>query len=249
MSIVQTIGKLKDNISFHVTLANLYYTIKKEVGTIPNSCYISGTITDNANAEHDFEIASNYVKYNLKLTPINPIEFAKKYDLIGDDKDDDYYSKIMLIDLILVKFCKNMYMIKNWQLSTGAFIEHLYAKRLKKQIYYQLNTPNKPNYFLHIENTFKALAKYLDLSPEQLQNNRHKRYIFYKHLLLLVFVREFHYQENYLGTILNKDYSSILSAIETAEGLMLEPNFRDMYNTIKEIAISEYSKMESELQK
>ena len=43
----------------------------------------------------------------------------------------------MLDDILLIKGCHGMYMLKNWHSSIGARIEHMIAEKLELEIMYQ----------------------------------------------------------------------------------------------------------------
>ena len=99
--------------------------------------YISGAITNDPDymkrfikAETDiyFEVA----KRNMDFTSvINPAKVNSNLPL--DFSHDDY----MHVCFAMLDVCQAIYMLKGWEYSKGARMEHIYAKNLGLEIYYE----------------------------------------------------------------------------------------------------------------
>lgn len=92
--------------------------------------YISGQITGNENYICDFINAELYLKKEYKgSTIINPIELTK-----ASSEDWEYYMRIDLRELLN---CNAIYMLKGWEQSRGATLEHTIAEALGMNIIYE----------------------------------------------------------------------------------------------------------------
>ena len=91
--------------------------------------YISGQIsgmTDNNKLQ--FSHAENLLRFFLHK-PVNPLKIKHKKNATYND----YLKK----DLRVLKRCKAIYMLKGWEHSKGAVIEHEKAKKWRKEIIYE----------------------------------------------------------------------------------------------------------------
>lgn len=92
--------------------------------------YISGKITGLPKNEYEknFEHAYNILLLAGKR-PLSPLKLWHPFR---------FYWGYMFIDVIALLFCSEIYMLKNWQNSKGAIIEHKIAKLFKKKIHYEM---------------------------------------------------------------------------------------------------------------
>ena len=87
--------------------------------------YISGKITNNANYKADFEAA----EFELKAAGFKPVNPAKE-----QLPDGATWADYMRHDIKLLCDCDAIYMLKGWQESAGAKIEHKLARDLGIEI-------------------------------------------------------------------------------------------------------------------
>ena len=87
--------------------------------------YIAGAITNDQNYESHFDRAEQYLKEQGYI-PINPIE---PWGL--------EYKEYIDISLAKLKYCDGIYMLKGWNESKGAVLEHLYAQTIGLKIMYE----------------------------------------------------------------------------------------------------------------
>lgn len=97
-----------------------------------NKIFISGKIT----GEHIYECTGKFLKAEIEVIrlgfdkPINPLEIDGIHFGISHDK-------AMELCLNKLKTCTHIYMLKDWEESEGAKIEHQYAKENNIEIIYQ----------------------------------------------------------------------------------------------------------------
>lgn len=94
--------------------------------------YISGAISGLrlADAKNNFE-AMEIILRNAGHEPINPIK-------VGLPEGQEYtWTEYMLADLPYVFECDAIYMLNNWEQSTGARIERNICVEMGKPVYYQ----------------------------------------------------------------------------------------------------------------
>ena len=91
--------------------------------------YVSGMITglDMDDALASFNSACIFLR-SEGLSPLNPLDIAPK---------GLTWKEYMQIDLRALCLCNSIYMMKGWENSRGARLEHWFAKRIGKTIYYQ----------------------------------------------------------------------------------------------------------------
>lgn len=99
--------------------------------------YISGAITGIHNYQDHFKKAEDHIKaFGLKT--LNPVEFCKgmekKAKELGVTLEwGDYMRKC----LVTIPYADAMYMLKGWEKSKGARLEHHIAQELGIEIMYQ----------------------------------------------------------------------------------------------------------------
>lgn len=98
-----------------------------------NSIYISGPITGlkEEDAKAAFDKAEKLLEVEYERV-VNPMRFEAAYQ-----NAKLTYDEMMDIDLRLLKMCKAIYMLKNWEGSKGACIERLMALQLGMKIIYE----------------------------------------------------------------------------------------------------------------
>jgi hypothetical protein len=107
--------------------------------------YISGKITGDSNYVNKFMEAENYIIQKLKLEPydlrvVNP---AKISDEVNKEfKGRVQYSDYMRADLTRLLRCDKIFMLRDWQDSKGAKLEHSIAEALGIEIIYEEITLN-----------------------------------------------------------------------------------------------------------
>lgn len=92
--------------------------------------YISGKITDNPNAEQQFETAEQWLLLN-DYKPINPLKVGMP--LRQAFTHDDYMS----LSFELIRLSDVVYMLDGWQDSPGAKAELVYAKAIGKKVKFE----------------------------------------------------------------------------------------------------------------
>lgn len=90
--------------------------------------YISGKITGNKNYKQEFEAAEML----LKLAGYYPVNPAREHL-----PDGATWADYMRHDIKLLCNCDGLYMLKDWQESKGARVEHQLAQNLGLKIYYE----------------------------------------------------------------------------------------------------------------
>lgn len=116
-----------------------------------NRVYIAGKITGDPNYREKFNAAAYEVETQqfssiitplqyvarqnrvMQLEPVNPAKFT----LAGKSLEEYRWIVAMLICLARLLTCSFIYMLKDWQDSKGATIEHNTARFLGKRIVYQ----------------------------------------------------------------------------------------------------------------
>ena len=87
--------------------------------------YIAGGISNDPNYKEHFSEAEKYLK-ELGFQPINPIM------PLGFT-----YKEYIDMGLSKLKYCDSIFMLKGWQESKGALLEHLYAQTIDLKIMYE----------------------------------------------------------------------------------------------------------------
>lgn len=97
-----------------------------------NHIYISGKITGLKRNKYlrIFKKAENKL-YKLGYVPINS---AKVNDMLPKDTT---YNEYMDMSMCMLSFCDSIYMLKGWECSNGAIIEHKYALDNNYKIIYE----------------------------------------------------------------------------------------------------------------
>lgn len=95
-----------------------------------NKIYISGRITGNPEYREQFEKAELSLQNEYYI--VNPIKLA---DFFLPDCTD--WVKFMKLDIKYLLNCTHVYMLKGWEHSRGAKIEHQLAKDLNMTIIYE----------------------------------------------------------------------------------------------------------------
>lgn len=98
-----------------------------------SSVYLSGPITGlkEKDARAAFEKAEKLIEAEYERV-VNPMRFESAYQSANLT-----YDEIMDIDIRLLKMCKTIYMLKNWEGSKGACLERLTALQLGMKIIYE----------------------------------------------------------------------------------------------------------------
>ncbi len=91
--------------------------------------YISGPISSNPYYKEHFAKAEKYLR-DLGYQTVNPVTETKA----GSGAT---YKEFIDDDLRLLAECEGIFMMKNWQRSSGARLEHQYAKTTGMWIRYQ----------------------------------------------------------------------------------------------------------------
>lgn len=94
--------------------------------------YIAGKIGDLPKEEYEVNFAVGSIEGAiLGYQSISPLYLPHKHDKT--------WKSYMREDLRALKECDAIYMLRNWTDSRGAKIEHWFAKRYGKKVYYQNN--------------------------------------------------------------------------------------------------------------
>ena len=88
--------------------------------------YIAGGISNDPNYKEHFANAEKYLRQVMGYQPINPIM------PLGFT-----YKEYIDMGLSKLKYCDAIYMLKGWQESKGAILEHLYAQTIELKIIYE----------------------------------------------------------------------------------------------------------------
>lgn len=88
--------------------------------------YIAGAITNNPTFKEQFEAAEERLK-------------TDGHEVINPAKNQGYtYREYINIGLFELMHCEAIYMLSGWEKSTGARLEHEYAKAVGLTIWYQM---------------------------------------------------------------------------------------------------------------
>lgn len=87
--------------------------------------YISGPISNDPDYKTKFESVATELKGKYEILSPLFIQAALNWE------------EYMEIDIAMVKVCDVIYMMKNWEQSKGATVEHAMAQALGKEIIYQ----------------------------------------------------------------------------------------------------------------
>lgn len=90
-----------------------------------NKVYISGAISNNPDYKKQF--VSKYEELWDKYIVLSPLMINAELS----------WKEHMKIDLAMVSVCDTVYMMKGWEKSRGAKIEHCLAEILNKKIIYE----------------------------------------------------------------------------------------------------------------
>ena len=87
--------------------------------------YIAGAITNDPNYKEHFGNAEIYLRRAgyIPINPVEPLGFS--------------YKEYIDMGLSKLKYCDGIYMLKGWQESKGAVLEHLYAQTIGLKIMYE----------------------------------------------------------------------------------------------------------------
>ena len=116
-----------------IELYEWFENIKKTATGVCSSIYISGPITGlkEEDAKAAFDKAEELLEVEYERV-VNPMRFEVAYQSAKLT-----YDEMMDIDLRLLKMCKAIYMLKNWEGSKGACLERLTALQLGMKIIYE----------------------------------------------------------------------------------------------------------------
>lgn len=94
--------------------------------------YISGKITGLKRKDYlrRFKKAENKL-FKMGYIPINPAKVNNNLPI------NTSYDEYMQMSMCMLSFCDNIYMLKNWETSNGAKIEHEYALNNNYKIIYE----------------------------------------------------------------------------------------------------------------
>ena len=95
--------------------------------------YISGSISNDPDYRRKFKKAERYLSDNFIGVIVNPVEHC---ELNFDVKNTSWHD-FMIFDLNLLKKCNKIFMLKDWQESVGATIEHMWAQKLGIEVIYE----------------------------------------------------------------------------------------------------------------
>jgi hypothetical protein len=114
------------------------------------SIYISGPITGVADAEKKFKIAEMQLKA-AGFEVCNPFELGNRAIKMFGFKT---WAEVMKYDLSLMLERDAVYMLKHWEMSAGAVVEHDLAKVLGMPVLYEV----EKNYYEALGHTPEPLS-------------------------------------------------------------------------------------------
>lgn len=104
--------------------------------------YISGKIGEEvlSDATRDkFAKAESYLR-ELGFDVFNPTAsgLGKIAEKLAEERDSDFYTEIMNLDLEQLRHCDAIYMLRDWQDSPGAIREFMEANRLRLDVMFDI---------------------------------------------------------------------------------------------------------------
>jgi len=91
--------------------------------------YIAGPMKGKKDKNIPEFLAAQEMLESLAFIVLNPAILPEREEITKEQYMD--------IDLAMIRACDHIYMLKGWQDSSGAFLEHAYAKYLGLEIVYQ----------------------------------------------------------------------------------------------------------------
>jgi len=118
--------------------------------------YISGPITGTDDYMERFDAAEKMLA-EKGCAVVNPARYNARLP------EEMEYKDYMQVSLALLGACDTIYMLKGWQDSKGARLEHAYAEAMGIEIIYQESTPpEEKKYYWHLKGKFTCNT-YLNL--------------------------------------------------------------------------------------
>ena len=104
-----------------------------------NSVYISGPMTGYPDLNKKaFDEAEKYLMARDDLgSVVNPIKLSESVERRFYLSDKSHYYACMKQDIVAIMDCNSVYMLKGWEHSKGAMLEHQVAVFFNKNIIYQ----------------------------------------------------------------------------------------------------------------
>ena len=96
--------------------------------------YISGPITGTKDYEERFKDAESFLK-EQGHDAVNPVELGKLMrEGFAEENKVPLYEDYLRGDIAMLLLCETIYMLKGWEKSVGACLEHRIATDLKMKI-------------------------------------------------------------------------------------------------------------------
>lgn len=95
--------------------------------------YISGPITNNPSYRKQFNEAAKHLESQRQIV-LNPVKLGLMLEL---EQGAPSWTDYMKLDITALIQCDAIYMLKGWESSKGATLEHHIAKELGLKITYQ----------------------------------------------------------------------------------------------------------------
>jgi len=103
--------------------------------------YIAGPISGVPDFEDRFDVTAEMLR-ELGYDVVNPIDIARRIcSALGDCPFDNVpYQTYLKADIGELIYCNTIYMLKGWENSKGAKLEHEIAQALGIYIIYEINS-------------------------------------------------------------------------------------------------------------
>lgn len=188
--------------------------------------YISGKITglDYADVETKFQDAQNLLS-DIGFEVVNPLNN-------GLTKEHSW-EQHMVKDFELLLPCDAIYMMDNWQDSTGARIEHRTAFEMNKDIWFESNVVSLEKTVLRIQN---AVHEATGMKFNEYTTKSRKRDGFFARMLFVYHCRRNRMKLVEIAKYVHRDHSSMLHLLKKYEDeKKFNPNFRVLAEKVESI--------------
>lgn len=188
--------------------------------------YISGKITglDYADVESKFQDAQDLLS-DIGFEVVNPLNN-------GLTKEHSW-EQHMVKDFELLLPCDAIYMMDNWQDSTGARIEYQTASEMNKDVWFESNIVSLEKIVLRIQN---AVHEATGMKFNEYTTKSRKRDGFFARMLFVYHCRRNRMKLVEIAKYVHRDHSSMLHLLKKYDDeKKFNPNFRVLAEKVESI--------------